>query len=64
MELIWILYDIFPAFRFFEILPQLGIKLYKVLRLCDEVETAGLGRMGSGMEMEEELHFASCALDF
>lgn len=49
---------------FFESLPQLGIKLYEMLRLWDEVEAAGLGHVGTGMEMEEELHFASCAFDF
>lgn len=54
----------FPVFRFFGSLPQPGVKLYRMLRLCDEAEAAGLGHVGSGMEMAEELHFASCALDF
>lgn len=47
---------------FFEHLPELGIKLYKMLRLCDKVELAGLGHMGEGLEMD--LDFASRALDF
>lgn len=48
---------------FFESLPQLGMKLYEMLGLCDAAEAAGLGHAGMGMEMEEEMHFASCALE-
>lgn len=48
---------------FFESLPQLGMKLYEMLGLCDVAEAAGLGHAGMGMEMEEEMHFASCALE-
>lgn len=60
-----ILYDIFLLFRSYFVfnLPQIGVKFYRMIRLCGKAEAAGFGRRAVAcacgiLKEGEEWHFA------